>query len=43
MVYFPGSEAAGFYLLSDEYLQEENVLKLCRSYLALFNRLLSLM
>ena len=43
MVYFPGSEAAEFYLLSDEYLQEENILKLCRSYLVLFNRVFSLM
>ena len=43
MVSFPGSEAAAFYILSDEYLQEENILKLCRSYLALFNRLFSLM
>ena len=29
MVYFPRNEAAGFYLLFDEYLQEEKILKLC--------------
>ena len=29
MVYFPGNEAAGFYLLFNEYLQEEQILKLC--------------
>ena len=30
MVYLPGNEAAGFYLLFDEYLQEEKILKPCR-------------
>ena len=41
MVYFPGDEAAGFYLLFDEYLQKEKILKLCRLYSALFNKLLN--
>ena len=41
MVYFPGNEAAGFYLLFDEYVQEEQILKPCRLYSALFNKLLN--
>ena len=41
MVYFPGNEAAGFYLLFDEYLLEEEILKPCGLYSALFNKLLN--
>ena len=41
MVYFPGNEATEFYLLFDEYLQEGKILKPCRLYLALFNKLLN--
>ena len=41
MVYFRGNEAAGFYLLFDEYLQEEKILKPCRLYSALYNKLLT--
>ena len=41
MVYFPENEAAGFYLLFDEYVQEEQILKPCRLYSALLNKLLN--